>query len=80
MTLAKPREHALSKKLRKLSEREDLPTGDAANYRYRAAQLDQTISVLGIWKDPERIIHTNAYRDAKYSYDDYVRRHPGAAV
>lgn len=62
MTLAKPREHSLSKKLRRFAAKAD--TTDAMNLRAAAARLDQTIASLGIWKDPQRIVTTLAYSEA----------------
>lgn len=74
MTLAKPQEHMLSRKLRKLAATAD--EVDKPKLLSAAAQLDQTIGVLGIWKDPERIILTHAYSQALRRYEQYVQHHP----
>lgn len=75
--MAKPREHALAKKLRRFAGHTD----DAAaktNFLIAARNLDQTIASLGIWKDPARIATTAAYRQAERYAEAYERDHPGA--
>jgi hypothetical protein len=76
VTLAKPKEHALSKKLRDVCRRNHMDPNAEAQLRHLAMTLDQTISVMGIWKDPARIEMTAAYSAAKKALAEYERQHP----
>ena len=80
--MAKPQEHSLAKRLRKLAAHAagQGQSADAANFTMAAHQLDLTIQSLGIWRDPERIKSTAAFKQAERYHDEYVRHHPGARV
>lgn len=62
--MGKTREHALSKKLRRLGTVE----ADRA-----AANLDQTILSLGCWREPERIKGLVAFKQAELIYERAAR-------
>lgn len=70
--LRRPKEHALSKKLRAIATR----AGGgyiAVQYNAAASLLDQTIHALGIWKEPRRIEQTFAYAQAKRLVERHER-------
>lgn len=74
--LRRPKEHAVSKKLRAMAKRAENSPGCghiAVQCNAAASLLDQTIHSLGIWKEPRRIEQTFAYGQAKRLVERHER-------